>query len=576
MKNLLSLLLSITVLSTQAHATEWCAAIRGNGELVPAHWSAMARLVEELGLPKVSAGGSSATVSMFFVDAIAGNPYVSRLPDGPQKNKAYAFLIKSLPIFVDTMTREHGLISAFKMAADIQTNGSQVIEDLKKLAADPRSQEQVKMVFGTYWPMLNPQLALNLQVHPDFFQKQLMETLRVFGNFDARTDANLFIRHGLIDFKYFAILLGVIADFYSADAPQDHQETLGEIVRQCSGDFYRQNWSLADGQRQSNVVRMGCEHRFVDLVKKYVNQDLAKFPHRAAFKIAGQRTSVLPTTAIITGKGASDYTDLMKEYNAATVKDYSNFSVNFKDDIWFGYWGKPLDLKRVNMGLNVYRAQKDLKSEKFMQLGMASWFEILSLSPAEPGLANLQPIPMPISRDQVLRELLRPPEQIVRRWETLTYRSNIYSAGGWSDLHPTLVLRASGCNNVIYLTRQDGESVFGQQVFVRLAGLKRQIPFWETIAEGNNQGFKVDGTEAQDTPWNKLYNLGADSSFKRSIKEASAVYCTNWNKFKVFNGQMWDMVTEAYSAPVITSNSSLAVNATSAAQGQSHPGCIVR
>jgi hypothetical protein len=137
------------------------------------------------------------------------------------------------------------------------------------------------------------------------------------------------------------------------------------------------------------------------------------------------------------------------------------------------------------------------------------------------------------------------------RWNGLVYRNDMISAGGWSDLHPTLVLKAAGCEHVAYLTRQDGDAVFGQQVFIRLIGETGKIPQWGNIGDNNNKGWKVDGTPAADTHWNKIYNLGnRNSSFQRSLREADAVYCTNWNRFNIFKEQMWPMVEDAYASPV--------------------------
>ncbi|MBC7371421.1 MAG: hypothetical protein H7326_07650 [Bdellovibrionaceae bacterium] len=82
---------------------------------------------------------------------------------------------------------------------------------------------------------------------------------------------------------------------------------------------------------------------------------------------------------------------------------------------------------------------KDAKSQKFLSLGESTWAKVLSLSPAEPGLSS-----------------------------SLAISRTMRSAGGWSDLHPTLVLKAAGCENIIYVARKGDESPFAQNVFRRL------------------------------------------------------------------------------------------------------------
>ena len=42
---------ALGLLSFNALADHYCAGIRGNGELVPAQWMAMARIVENKGMP---------------------------------------------------------------------------------------------------------------------------------------------------------------------------------------------------------------------------------------------------------------------------------------------------------------------------------------------------------------------------------------------------------------------------------------------------------------------------------------------------------------------------------------------
>ncbi|RYZ63878.1 MAG: hypothetical protein EOP09_16905, partial [Proteobacteria bacterium] len=56
--------------SVSAQAANYCIALRGNGELMPAHWGSLARTVETYGVPEMMAGGSSASVSTFIFESI--------------------------------------------------------------------------------------------------------------------------------------------------------------------------------------------------------------------------------------------------------------------------------------------------------------------------------------------------------------------------------------------------------------------------------------------------------------------------------------------------------------------------
>ncbi len=72
------------------------------------------------------------------------------------------------------------------------------------------------------------------------------------------------------------------------------------------------------------------------------------------------------------------------------------------------------------------------------------------------------------------------------------------SAGGWSDLHPTLVLANLGCEKIVYVTRTGDESGFAIGVA------------------------KLLGMNAADQ--DALYNLDEDSAYSLSLAESSATW----------------------------------------------------
>ncbi|NJM10385.1 MAG: hypothetical protein HC883_05910 [Bdellovibrionaceae bacterium] len=143
------------------------------------------------------------------------------------------------------------------------------------------------------------------------------------------------------------------------------------------------------------------------------------------------------------------------------------------------------------------------KSRRFLPLGMASWREVLGLSPAEPGLASMQPF--------------------------MVGQTEYISAGGWSDLHPIMVLKAAGCKRVVYVTRRGGESPFAQGVARRL------------LSQRGNQWLA-------SPLLSKLYDLrNPMSSLRQSLNMADAVLCTDWNRFDVKNG-LKDLIKDSYRA----------------------------
>lgn len=129
----------------------------------------------------------------------------------------------------------------------------------------------------------------------------------------------------------------------------------------------------------------------------------------------------------------------------------------------------------------------------------------------------------------------------------------VLSTGGWSDLHPVTILKASGCQKVIYVTRKGGDTIFGQGVAKRLFGFEKP---WSELDPHepnrshtrilNNQGDPKDMT----SQWSRLFNLAnPNSNFDYALQTSDAVVCTNWNIFDV-KKDFHQMISEAYQAPI--------------------------
>ncbi|MBK9037635.1 MAG: hypothetical protein IPL83_00465 [Bdellovibrionales bacterium] len=533
----------------------YCVGIRGNGELIAAHWPAMARMVEELGMPQAIAGGSSGSITTFLVESVALNPDLALIADPIERRQRQSLLIKSMPFYLQALARHSQAVSGFEFLNSLMSQGSEVTEILmKSLAATNGARnpgqkltQELYEALKKYGPLLNPEILRGLASHPAHFRKAALEALEFFGKFNATTDRDIFFRPGLIDFKYFALLIGQIGDFYAGNTPNEHQTKLMSFLNNCSKQGYGRHF--AD-------LSANCQNEFTQLVDQYLSTPWSQYRNQRIFESLGLGFSSFATTSIIKGEAKEKFTQMMSAYNTANQNiDYSSYSINFDTDIAYGYWGQQSSLEKIQTGLEPFIQKGDLKSKKFLPLESANWFEVLSISPAEPGLTNIQNLIRNSSRESVLTEATK---DYTQRWTNLQSHEKYVSAGGWSDLHPTLILKAYGCENIIYLTRQNGESIFGQTVFIRLTGTQNQIPFWKDLSLNNDRGWDVKGTEADNTPWNQLYNLGnKESSFNRSLGETDAVYCTDWNSFEVFHGELNSMLRDSYGAPVLLRPGSL-------------------
>lgn len=551
------LILGMILISQAAFGAEftsdYCVAVRGNGELVPAHWSALARLVEELGMPKGVAGGSSGSISAFLLESVALNRRINSSDNFEEQRRRQSLILKSMPQYLRVLAEDSRVGSGFDYMNQLRDQNSQLSQGLRQelislrekstLRKDEKSRiEGIKNALGKYINLFNPEIWQGLAAHPIFFMNAALDSIQVFGQFDAQSDKELFFRPGLIDFKYFSLIIGEMADFYAGNTSDEVASGLSKFLSDCSQSAYHRHWG---------DISPSCRDQFEQVVKAYISSPRDQYQNRRIFDDVGDGPLMsMAMTAVIRGPGKSRYLELKQEFqNAISANSYGDFSIKFSTDLGFGYWGQPEVLERVSQGLESYAHHGDLKSEKFVSLGRANWFEVLSLSPAEPGLANIQVMVQNSNRELVLREK---DKGVLTRWQDLDYRSDFVSAGGWSDLHPTLALRAAGCENVIYLTRQGGETVFGQQVFIRLIGAQNEIPFWKLLGDSEWRfGASVSNTSAENSPWDRLYNLkNSQSSFSRSVREADAVYCTDWDTFKIKKGEMEALTREAYGAPV--------------------------
>ena len=200
----------------------YCLAIRGNGELEPAHWGGMARTVEKLGLPQAMAGGSSATVSMFWLNAMAMHPLVQSSTPEEQKLKA-SLMIKSLLGFFGEIQKTPQWQNLLNLYGQYQLSQSQ------KLTEDVAA-SLIKNNYAQAMSLLNQSMDLGLidkmAVAPilqslgksntpqaQFYVQQMKETLSVFGKFDATNDDNLFFRTGVVSFENTAVTFGRVAGF---------------------------------------------------------------------------------------------------------------------------------------------------------------------------------------------------------------------------------------------------------------------------------------------------------------------------------------------------------------------------
>ncbi|MGZ3797715.1 MAG: hypothetical protein ACXVB1_15195 [Pseudobdellovibrionaceae bacterium] len=485
----------------------YCAAIRGNGELMPAHWGAMSSLVEDQGLPSAMAGGSSASITMFLLESLSLNPLA-------KTNSEKALLIKSFQGYLEALAQTPEGLAMQSILADKSAFQSLIDKapSLDKALADPSNRELLKhlgdlhtlMNSEDFKDLLNPEFirfvdrTQRLAQHKDpstqavvkYRTEQISQAFKNFGKFDAKTDKTLFVRPGLINFASLGRTFGKMGNFY---AGYSMESPVGKQVR----DFLDLCTPLSKGLswNELNQQHPDCRKLLVSAVLMY--RESKPTGKNRIDELVGSYIPSFATTSVLSGKAVEQFTQLYVDYQTTTDPQFGDFTIN-TEDLHFGYWGAPQDLSQIENKMKTGSEYKDdVKSQKFLSLGQAPWLNILSTSPAEPGLSRI----VALSRTQL-------------------------SAGGWSDLHPVMVLKAYGCDQIIYVTRKGGESPFAQAILQRLIKADAKT---------------MDQFYGQDNP---------NSSMMRSQANATKIKCTNWNAFDV-RSDINGLVEDALRAPLL-------------------------
>lgn len=555
----LTLTAALFPLTTVATTLEknYCIALRGNGELMPAHLGALSKTVETFGVPQMMAGGSSASFSTFLMESILMNPEIAKIQDPQEKADKVAFMLKSVQGIIELYFSDPQWKALFEFF-NVVSNTDHKMEALKVLMALKLDQKEVQeqvlqdlmgeksglvmqaletlaeseIFYGPAIKKAMIRIAL-WQEQPEgvvtreevtLRLQQIQKAISVLGKFDAKNDNQLLIRDGVVNFEAIANSFGYIGDMLSLRGVENNEVALkafNEMMADCSQDSRGRLWN-------DLVSNTNCAEKHKDFAQAY-RKEAAKTRHTSRLDDqVGNSLRALISTSVIIGDSAKEMKALKQELDKKLTSDIgSQLSLN-NADIKFGYWGRETDLTKIQAHFRANKAfgQVD-KSQRMMSLKQTAWKNALSLSPAEPGLSAFKEFKISNSSQTVL------------------------SAGGWSDLHPVLVLKGAGCEKVIYVTRRGADSLFAMGLAKRLFGFNDIS--WEQLDPHNNDIAKkfVNNGDRSDmtSQWSKMYNLAnPKSSMSVSLRNADAVQCTNWNSFDI-KKDFRAMIADAYQAP---------------------------
>jgi hypothetical protein len=483
---------------TYSSGLNMCAAIRGNGNYIFAHFGSLARIVEEYGKIDAAAGGSSASITPFLYESLLLSPALKGY-EGQAYNLRLALLLKSLMGYVKALeTSDEGIAIKLMMAlyAEYKAGGIEAIDPaeaqlleakLKTLLQDP-----------IYKGLINPNILKMLDGTDDlgFKSKELKlqeikAAVGAIGAFDA-SDEKILFREGVIHFPALVALIDRIANFYADRGPAD-QAQLKRFVEECGGEASRgKNWDEVAALPMAGEGAPSCGAFFEGVVKEYRKGVTAPgyVPEKPRMNdFVGATIPAFLIGSVIKGGAAIDA--LKAAYARYYAGEQPSYELKHFDAVKLGYYVDPKfgDLEAKLKALY----PDDEKTKRFLAMNTepVRWADVLPYTAIEPGLSKV----------------------------VITAADTAF-AGGWPDLFPVQLLKAAGCANTIYVTRRGAESEF-------LIG-SRPVP------EGHEGRKGVAELLGIDAPTQRRYfdltETAPFSAFKTAARDAEAVWCTDWNR----------------------------------------------
>jgi hypothetical protein len=334
------------------------------------------------------------------------------------------------------------------------------------------------------------------------------------------SDVSILFREGIVDFPRLYRKLGIVADFMAGRGRYPKEKMARIFNSNCVTEAFGKSWSEFYHSPNGKT----CANSVWSLLQGYVNLYKNSAPlanTRLKDPIGGALKSIVPVS-IIVGTGLEKAQKAFREYKLlyetyrpdpapghfeAAYKAWTDrtaqikFDLDFENELVYGYWGRYSDLKKM---ASDWVPTEEVKSQKFTPLGTLSWIDVLLASPVEPGLSKMNPLK-----------------------DTPDHRAagvKGYMAGGWVDLHPTQAARLMGCEKVIFVTREWPED--------------------NEFAEGLVKFFKIPEEKRK-----AIYDINdPNSSFNQSLREADAIWCSEWGRFKMF--ELSPMTTQVFHSPV--------------------------
>lgn len=457
--------------SASAQERELCAAVRGNGVRMFAHFTALARSHEVFGTVDAMSGGSSGSIVSYLSDAIYSNPLLNECGDRKcskdEVASRIALLYKTVgPAIVrathakssylfDLPTSLLKVLDQNNIEAMLKDNPSGAVQ----LFNDTINQKDFKSV-------INPEIYTVMSRSEDK-AGTLADLLKgIRGTNDFTLDSSLiFVRPGILDFNVLIDVYGHIGSFYAMTGPYADRSKMQEFLSLCSLSGIGLSWP--DLSKRS-AGQSTCGNLFEELAAasfSHINELgdwlFTNRPVATTLPALVSVSSMLGDSAVMLREAKLNY-ELGKP-----VQWKPNF-----DEWRVLYAGRADDLKLLMKNRNNY---SDLKTKRAFVQAQMTWRDIMTRSGSEPG-----------------------------QQAAIALNDVGFTSGGWVDGQGVRPLMNIGCKKVILFDSLPLQS-FQKDVAQRLG--------------------------ASDGDVNSLFDVNlASSSLSLNLEDASAVWCTDWNK----------------------------------------------
>lgn len=573
----------------------YCISLRGNGQRMAALWGALAKSVESYGFPKAISGGSSSTYSMFLLESMAMNPYLSE----DKKELEGSLLLKSMMGYVDyllttrlfrdlavladdpdtfeqverlqaQLARTNDLSGIRGIVGQIKLAWSVVFNSRKRRIARVFNNDDIKMLmsdefFNQYASGADVEGDLDrVQNDPNatadeirqaaqkyneiltYRKEQFGLALKYFGNYNIQENANIFFRPGPLDFYGFAKLFNRAANFYAGrgfteDIAQDFRTWIDTCAPNSSGKQWQE---IVSNNNQ-------CQRKFNRVLEDFLKEQKAseigykkEYYHVPGSRIRRHREIPFSFPQRIDDPVAQGLltiptTGIIMGDSAARFKQLQADFARTTDPEFGRQFSASIDDLRIG-----YWAPSEILNQIGANLN----------SPFQDNFGRRLDFRNDF-KSQLFHPLYHakwsevfktsPAEPSLTNIRSMPRRDEMVSIGGWMDHLSGPVLKSAGCKRVVTITKGDGVGAFGGGMIKRILNL--DYPSWEELPNLATTGDAQDSTSI----WSRFQNLAnPNSSFNNGLRTGDAIVCANYDLLDFGTDPMSAFFNDGYSAPI--------------------------